>query len=104
MSIGSTGRRGLARARRRKETAEPGRERERERGEKRVSREPEKRLNRGQKVFDVVLLINLRSPGHECHSERTLAAGTLGHVEDGTLFCPRNREQNISRVRHADET
>lgn len=38
-----------------------------------------KRLSRRQKVFNVVLLINLCSPGRECHSERTVAAVAILH-------------------------
>lgn len=54
-----------------------------------------KRLNRRQKVFNVVLLINLCSPGRECHSERTLAVATLRKAKEAPAFVTANK---ISRL------
>lgn len=55
----------------------------------------EKRLNRRQKVFNVVLLINLCSPGRECHSEGTLAVATLRKAKEAPTFVTANK---ISRL------
>lgn len=54
-----------------------------------------KRPNRRQKVFNVVLLINLCSPGRECHSERTLAVATLRKAKEAATFVTANK---ISRL------
>lgn len=54
-----------------------------------------KQLNRRQRVFNVVLLINLCSPGRECHSERTLAVATLRKAKEAPTFVTANK---ISRL------
>lgn len=60
-----------------------------------------KRLNRGQKVFDVVLLINLRSPGHECHSEGNSGSRFCSSSSSSNSRTLLTFRQNILRVHNS---